>query len=228
MVFDGKGQEFFKMRIFSSLWQSKGCSPDYCRSILVFSLLILGLGVADQARAAAPMFTRGSHIIHGSFSFSSGGNRYFENSEGDRTQEFILAPRGGYFISDGLALNLALEGSWFTLGDLSSTEYSFGPVVEYYFDTIGDDDPNGHVVPYVGGGFLWGVAEENDATSDSRYTSSLLTLTAGLAWFLSEHFATDIAVNYRVGNYAEDYPVDGNEFAANRWSLFIGIKGFVY
>lgn len=197
-------------------------------TILVCTLLFMGLAVVGPVLANAPMFEKGARTIHGSFSFSSAGDGFFQNAEGDRTQEWTLTPGGGYFIASGVALTLAIEGSWFTLGEVTSSEYSMGPVLEYYFDTVGDDDPQGHTIPYLGAGYLWGTVKEETATSNTKYVSSLLTLTAGLAWMMSDHIATDIAINYRVGEYTEKYPLDGAEYAANRWSVFIGIKGFIF
>lgn len=196
--------------------------------VMVLALICLGWGVPQKATATAPMFAKGARTVHGSFSFSSGGQEFLQNSEGDRTQEWTIAPAGGYFIAPGLALKLAFEGTWFAQGDISTSEYSLGPVVEYYFDTIKDASPRGHAVPYLGAGYLWGTFRESSAESNAKYVSGLFTFTGGLAWMLADHLAFDIAINFKAGEYTAKIPHDGEKFSADRWSVFLGLKGFIF
>jgi len=170
---------------------------------------------------------RGNNLLGGSLSFSSAGNGYYQDQDGDRTQEWTVCPGGGYFVSDGLAFCFHLEGRWFSQGDVRRTSYAMGPVLEYYWDTTGGEESRGKILPYVGLGYLWGQDRDESAAGTAKYNSGLVTVSAGLAWLLSDQVATDIALNYRSGRFTEKIPEDGRALRADRFSIFLGIKVFL-
>lgn len=201
------------------------------KSVLLWLVLMLFLPAA--AAAAAPAGdgsrfpSRGTRLAGGSFSFSSAGDTHYENSAGDRTQEWSLRPGGGYFVADGWALDLHVEGRWFSQGPVWSSQYNLGPVLEYYFDVVGDDHPRGHAVPYLGLGYLWGHAREENPLGDRKFNSGLWSISGGLSWLLSDVVATDLEINYRRGVFTEKVPLDGLQRDADRISFFLGIKAFL-
>lgn len=170
---------------------------------------------------------RGGNIVSGSLSFSSAGDGYYENSEGERTQEWTVRPGGGHFIADGWALSFHLVGRWFTQGEVRNTDYAMGPVLEYYWDTSGDEAAKGKILPYGGLGYLWGQARNESPAGKTKFNSGLTTLTAGLAWMVSSQVATDISVNYLTGRFTQKVPEDGLAREADRWTLMIGFKAFI-
>ncbi len=195
-------------------------------SVLVFFLM--GLAANAQAGGKPESFLKqGSHLVGGSFTFSSAGDTYYENAEGDRTQEWIVRPIGGYFVADNLAIDLHIEGRWFIQGEVLNSHYSMGPVMQYYFDVVGDDEPKGHAIPYLGLGYLWGLAREDRADSELKYKSGMWSMGAGVSWMLSSVVAMDFEFNYQTGEFTEKVPVDGVSRDANRISLFLGVKAFL-
>lgn len=198
----------------------------FSRSLLIIFLLCLAS--ATQAEETSSHFlARGTHLVGGSFTFSSAGDVYYENSGGDRTQEWIVRPGGGYFAADNLAIDLHIEGRWFIQGENRSSHYSMGPILQYYFDVVGDDDPKGYAIPYLGLGYLWGLAREDRIDSEAKFNSGMWTMSAGLSWMLSNTVALDLELNYQTGEFTEKIPVDGVSRDANRISFFVGIKAFL-
>ena len=194
---------------------------------MVHILVIAGLLAVAQPAAARSPLAEGGHVVAGSIAFSSAGGEYYADDAGNRTQEWSLQPGGGVFVADGLALNLLAVGTWFRQGDVVSNHYELGPTAEYYFDTIGDDDPRGHGVPYLGAGYLWGRARSELAGSSSTYDSGSGLLKGGLAWMVSDEAAADITVQYRFGTFTEKQPTDGPRSRGDRWSLHWGLKVFL-
>lgn len=191
-------------------------------------LLLICFGSTAQAGQAPEQFLKqGSHLVGGSFTFSSAGDTYYENTDGDRTQEWIVRPSGGYFVVDNLALDLHIEGRWFTQGEVLNSHYSLGPVMQYYFDTVGEDEPKGHAIPYLSLGYLWGLAREDRADSELKFKSGMWSMSAGLSFMLSSVVAMDFEINYQTGEFTEKVPVDGISRDANRISLFLGVKAFL-
>ena len=182
---------------------------------------------APAGNPNAPFLKKGSRLVGGGVTFSSAGNKFYENSAGDRTQEWTVRPGGGYFLADNLAFPLHLEGRWFIQGDNWNSHYSMGPVMQYYFDVVGDDPPRGHAVPYLALGYLWGQARLDGTDFESKFNSGMWTMSAGLSWMLSDVVATDLEWNYQVGEFTEKVPVDGVSRDANRFSFFLGIKAFL-
>lgn len=194
---------------------------------MVRILLIAVLLAAAQPAAARSPLAEGGHVVAGSIAFSSAGGDYYADDAGNRTQEWSLQPGGGVFVADGLALNLLAVGTWFRQGGVVFDHYELGPVAEYYFDTIGDDDPRGHAVPYLGAGYLWGRARSELPGSSSTYNSGSGLLKAGLAWMLSGDAAADITMQYRFGTFTEKEPQGGPKSHGDRWSLYWGLKVFL-
>ncbi len=191
-------------------------------------LLLILVGSATQAEEIAAKFMqKGSRVVGGGITFSSAGNTYYENSSGDRTQQWAVRPGGGFFIADNLAFALHMEGRWFVQGDIWSSHYSMGPALQYYFDVVGEDAPKGHAIPYLSLGYLWGQAREDTADFESKFNSGMWSMSAGLSWMLSDVVATDFEFNYQVGEFTEKIPVDGVSRDANRFSFFLGIKAFL-
>ena len=193
----------------------------------LFLILLVGTASAWAGEAPEGFLKQGSHLVGGSFTFSSAGDTYFENSDGDRTQEWIVRPAGGYFALDNLAIDLHLEGRWFTQGELLNSHYSMGPVLQYYFDVVGEDEPKGHAIPYLGLGYLWGLAREDRSDSELKFKSGMWSLSGGVSWMLSSVMAMDFEINYQTGEFTEKTPVDGVSRDANRISLFLGVKAFL-
>ncbi len=190
-------------------------------------LLMLLCSVSVAQEPTASFLQKGTRLVGGGFTFSSAGEKYFENNEGDRTQQWAVQPGGGYFVADNLAFALTIEGRWFIQGDIWSSHYSMGPSLQYYFDVVGEDDPKGHAVPYLELGYLWGQAREDGTDFESKFNSGMWSMSVGLSWMLSDVVATDLELNYQVGEFTEKIPVDGVSRNANRISFFLGIKAFL-
>ena len=191
-------------------------------------LLVLLLAAAAQA---GPL-DRGNKIFAGSFSFSSAGDGYHDNADGQRTQEWMVRPGGGAFVADGLALNFHVEGQWFSQGEVRRSSYTMGPVVEYYLDTTGKPDAGGdplrgHVLPYAGVGYLWGQDRLESPGGGTKHNSGLVHLALGMSWLLSDQVATDFSLAYRFGRFTQKVPEDGRALEADRWTLYVGVKAFV-
>ena len=192
---------------------------------MILWVLLASASFAEET--TAPILQKGSRLIGGSVSFTSAGNSYFENSAGDRTQQWALRPGGGLFVADQLAFSLHLDGRWFTQGENWSSHYSMGPVLQYYFDTVGQDDAKGHALPYLSLGYLWGQAREDGVGFETKFNSKMWSVSAGLSWMLSDVVATDLELNYQIGQFTEKIPVDRISQDADRISFFLGFKAFL-
>ena len=188
-------------------------------------LFVFNISLAEES--PEHFLHKGSRLVGGGISFSSAGNTYYENLSGDRTQEWIVRPGGGFFMADNLAFALHMEGRWLIQGDAWSSHYSIGPVMQYYFDVVGEDDPKGHAIPYLGLGYLWGQAREDGLDFESKFNSGMWSMSAGISWMISNVVATDLELNYQVGEFTEKVPLDGLARDADRISFFLGVKAFL-
>jgi len=197
------------------------------KTLLAALIIILIFNVTQAEDTTSQFMQKGSRLVGGGLSFSSAGNTYHENLVGGRTQQWAVRPGGGYFMADNLAFALHMEGRWFIQGDVWSSHYSIGPVMQYYFDVVGEDDPKGHAIPYLGLGYLWGQAREDDTDFESKFNSGMWSMSAGLSWMISDVVATALELNYQVGEFTEKVPLDGVARDANRISFFLGVKAFL-
>ena len=199
-------------------------------AVLVPTLLpALTLLLLASAAAAGGPVSKGTEIFTGAISYSSAGRAYYEDADGKRTQEWVMTPGGGIFVIDGLAVELVLEGRWFSQGGLREDYWGWGPKVEYYLDTTGGDEPAGHALPYVGLAYLWGKTklETPGSTDSTRFNSGMTSLSVGVSYLMTNHVAADLVVNYRIGTYSQKSPVDGVDYKADRWTVLLGIKAFI-
>lgn len=194
--------------------------------VLILPTMVLA-GETGSSFPPSPV-AAGGNLVGGGLSFSSAGKNYYENADGDRTQEWTVQPGGGYFITNGLALGFHLEGRWFAQGDLRKFTYAMGPVLEYYWDTTGGEEAKGKILPYIGAGYLWGKSKEESPAGTLNFNSGMTTLIAGMAWMVSSQVATDISVNYQTGHFTEKEPFEGPTLNADRWTVLIGFKAFLH
>ena len=182
--------------------------------------------VSASAVVAGPV-SKGNEVYSGAISYSSAGGSYYENATGDRTHEFIMTPGGGLFLRDGLAVNVILEGRWFSHGGVRDDYYSIGPRLEYYWDTTGGEDAKGHWLPHVGLAYLWGRAELESPDSLEKFNTGMTSMSVGVDHMLTDHVAGTLTINYRVGHYNRTDSGEGANLKANRWIVLLGIKAFV-
>lgn len=103
-------------------------------------------------------------------------------------------PRVGYFVVNGLSINLNLRLRRVTADDISSardqrsTELGIGPGVSYYFRT-----PARRLFPFVSGRMLYNQAKTHltllpsETEVDTRTTSTVWLAGGGVLYMLGEH-----------------------------------------
>ena len=102
---------------------------------------------------------KGSILFAGMATFSTSGGDLYENADGDRLMNMSIEPSVSYFVIQNVGVGLKASYNSASQGDYSSTALGAGPSLAYF---LGDAESN--MFPYLGAGFLYLTATEDDYT----------------------------------------------------------------
>jgi hypothetical protein len=176
-------------------------------SISLVALCLCLLGPAVHAQTA-----KGSFLLGGSLGFSSNKDKYNYSSSTfnyeSKSTSFSVRPSISYFVIDQLAVGVITPFSYTKIksDDLQSTTttYSIGPIVRYYFP-LGDQWA---VFPEVAYSYGWSWSKSPyyiPTTGDIEElqvngTTSILQTGVGLVYFLNPSIGIEGKVYYQSWN----------------------------
>jgi hypothetical protein len=166
----------------------------------------------------------GSLSLGGLVTFSSFGGDINEGAYGigedERLNLFAIAPNITYFVRDniGLGADVMYNREW--LNDRIEDKLSLGPRAVYAFPL----DKAFRPYVAVGAGVMWWKFNENERA----YSRMGMTIKVGpgLLYFVNEHYAVNMELNYRWDRFDTDlevYPITGNALLFS-----VGLSGFIY
>jgi hypothetical protein len=162
---------------------------------LVLSVLLNALPAESSPADAA--ISQGSRIVAGSISFESRGGEFYEDDRGKRESEWRLFPSGGYFVRDGIAVNLLIEVASLKQGNFLDQIWALGPQARYFFD-LDKTRPRGSYL-FVGGAYLLGQFIHDTGEIDFKreeYSLQSLKLDTGFMYMISETVGATITIFY--------------------------------
>lgn len=100
------------------------------KKVILSVAAIFAFGFANAQETVSEGFSKGDVFINGAIGFGS-------TKTGDfKTNDFVVAPKAGYFVTDNIAVGVALgyESSKLDFGtDLTNSTFSVGAFGRYYF-----------------------------------------------------------------------------------------------
>lgn len=163
-------------------------------------ILVL-LAISCMATAAMAQTEKGSFRIGGATNLGFVNTKL--DGADDSANTFNLNLDGGYFVANNFSLNLGVGLDYSKQGDVSSTTFGVGLDLRYYLP----------VKVFVGAGFdLINTKTKIDNVGSVSGTGTGVNLTAGYAAFVSDHFAIEPALYYRLGLSDKDKGTKANAF----------------
>ena len=169
---------------------------------------------------------KGSKIITGEFSFSSGGGDLYKNSDGDRLTTIELDPCISYFLTPGLALG----GNFLLLrvsqGDMGETAWGIGPRLMYF---IGGNKSistgKGTTYPFLDAAFIYIKSSSKGASYELSSSRIRIKLGGGIFHMLSDSVGLFGEVAYNIDRVK---PEDGDSESGNQFNIVAGFAFFLY
>lgn len=100
------------------------------KKVILSVAAVFAFGFANAQETVSEGFSKGDVFINGAIGFGS-------TKTGDfKTNDFVVAPKAGYFVTDNIAVGVALgyESSKLDFGtDLTNSTFSVGAFGRYYF-----------------------------------------------------------------------------------------------
>jgi len=173
------------------------------KSILILLLLFSSTIVFGQLEKGK-FFIQGSSSIGISsekYTYISGGT----STESSKTTHFGFYPKAGYFVIDNFVLGLAINVSTNKTKAISgsneshSNDLTIGPFVRYYFL------PQDKLKPMAEISFGAGGSKDKSTgsgyNSESKYGIFQYSIGAGASYFVSDHIAFDLLIDYNSSKY---------------------------
>ena len=193
-----------------------------CMCIFALSL-IFSFG---SAFAQSYHTDKGSKIIAGEFSFSSGGGDLYENSDGDRLTTIEMDTFISYFLTPGLALGANFLLIKTAQGDLSATAWGIGPRLMYF---IGGNKSistgKGKIYPFLDAAFLYIKSTSKGASYELSSSRTRIKFGGGILHMLSESVGLFGEAAYNIDS---EKPEDGDSERGNQFNIVAGLAFFLY
>lgn len=163
------------------------------KKVLMTAVALFAFGFANAQESTGEGFSKGNVFVSGSVGFGT------ESTGDEKMNEFNFSPKGAYFVTDNIAVGLALGLSSTKTEDASpveetNTKFSAGVFGRYYFTPASKFSIFGQL----------GV-NMNSYKDETKNTASGVTvstegngfdvmLSPGVSYFLSKHFAMEASV----------------------------------
>jgi hypothetical protein len=177
----------------------------------ILSLLLATLLFAPNTLAQDYAIDKGSYLLGGSFQLDSSGDS--RDDDDDRRTLLSIGSGVSYFIVPGLALGANAQFSRFSEGGSSSSSFSAGPQIAYYFG-----GPSSTFFPVVSG-----RADYGDFGDLSRVGADL----AGGATFMA---ARNVGISAEAFYQTYRYSRDNNrgDFTHDSFGIRGGVTVFIF
>lgn len=195
------------------------------KKIILSVAAIFAFGFANAQETVSEGFTKGDVFISGAIGFGS-------TKTGDfKTNDFVVAPKVGYFVTENIALGLAVgyESSKVDTGaaDATNNTFSVGAFGRYYFTPASKFSLFGQLgVNYNSYDFEFNDSGLGDAKGDGFD----IAIAPGVSYFITKNFALE--ATFGILGYETTKPdADGAE-KTNAFSLGLDTRditlGLVY
>jgi outer membrane protein len=162
------------------------------------------------AKTATAQTSAGNMMLGGTLSYY---NMRGEGSDEYQQNQFTFSPNFGYFVSDNLALGLALSVSSTTIDNgttkIVGTSFGAGPFARYYKFTSNEN------FAFVGQAQLIVSTGKEDPTpgGEQKTGSIAFSVGPGFSYFFTDHWALDLMISGFVFNsYDPDKDVANDKF----------------
>ena len=201
-------------------------TPVLCLTVMLCTLLY---ALPADSYPADPAISQGSRIVAGSISFESRGGEFYEDDRGKRESEWRLFPSGGYFVRDGIAVNLLIEVASLKQGNFLDQVWALGPQARYFFD-LDKNRPRGSYL-FLGGAYLLGQYIHDTGEIDSKreeYSLQSLKLDTGFMYMISEAVGATITIFYDLSWIKQREPQSGSWVNGNNLGFEFGFTTFLF
>lgn len=194
------------------------------KKILLSAIAVMAFGFANAQEASTTGFAEGDLFMSGSFGYSS-------TKTGDvKSNEFSIAPRVGYFVTNNIAVggqlgyvsgtDTEVDGMGGTF-DVDTNVFTVGAFGRYYFTPARNFSFFGHL------GFDYATAKTETEGVDGEVKADgfQIALAPGISYFVSEH----IALEATFGNLGYNtYEVDGAEDSTDSFELSADLTNITF
>lgn len=154
------------------------------KKIILAAIAVMAFGFAN---AQTTGFSKGDVFISGAFKIGS------EKTGDSKSNNFVLIPSAGYFVSQNIALGGKLGFSSDKINDAKENSFTVGAFGRYYFTPASQFSIFGQA----------GVDYTNSKDGDFKSNQIGANVGLGLSYFLSNHFAIEAnwaGLGYSVNN----------------------------
>jgi len=191
------------------------------RTIVTFLVIVFAL-IALPVHAQKSPVHKGGWLFggNGSFSFTNSSGDLYENINGDGSSALSFNLSGGYFLIKGLNLGVIIGYGSSSQGDFSSSDYTFGPRLAYFFP-LG----NPRVLPFFGAAYvLGGGSSDAGGSQSSDYSKTALQLFGGVSFMVVRTVGITGTLFYHMNSYKPD---GGSSTSGNRLGVNFGFLLFL-
>jgi hypothetical protein len=187
------------------------------KSRFLFLALMLPLSLQGQA-ADTGAISRGSLLIGGSASVT-----HSKNDAPPAVLSVVVSPDLLYFVKTRLAVGGQVGLSYSTSDTFSSTGWSLGPAVQYFFA-----EPTATMLPFVGASFGIGRSTTSAGSGpDVTFTTTAYEGVGGIMWLLVPHVGVSGELFGRRSKFKSGGPTT-SENTQTVFGLRFGISAFVF
>jgi hypothetical protein len=196
----------------------------------VFVSLLVLMFAASSFAAVSPI-DKGSMILGGNVYFQSLGGDYYKGGGEDGATVLAFMPSVGYFVAPSIMIGAVIDFEKASQGDVSATEFGFGPMVGYFFNMdAARTEVKGAMYPYLKAFFMYGKSSYDDGDDETEEIDLKKTTFGGMGgvmFMLSNAVAADISVKFENESYK--YDVDGAESVSGTVITFgLGFTAFMW
>lgn len=185
------------------------------------ALLAFGFANAQETTTENGGFSKGDLFLSGSVGYGSD-----EDFNGDKTNEFNVSPKAGYFVTNNIAVGLSLG---YTNGkteqdgeaDTKTNEFNVGAFGRYYFTPASQFSIFGEL------GVGYGTLKQEQGDAEAKYNGFNVGLAPGVSYFISKNFALEATVGLlgytSVKNDDTDAKADSFDLGLNLGDINFGI-----
>ncbi len=191
------------------------------RTIVTVLVIVFTL-VAIPVHAQKSPIHKGGWLFggNGNFNFTNSSGELYEDMNGDGSSMLTFNLSGGYFIINGLNVGILVGYNSQSQGNYSSSDYTFGPRLAYFFQ-LG----NPRLLPFLGAAYvLGGGSTDAGGTTSSDYSKTDLQLFGGVSFMVVRSVGITGAFLYHMDSRK---PESGSSTSGNRVGVNIGFLLFL-
>lgn len=199
------------------------------KNLMLTAVLALMLVFAGSAFGGSMM--KSSWFLSGGMSagFSSAGGDLNKNANGDSETMFHIAPAGGIFIVDGLAIGATANFGQTKQGDYKATDFAIGPMIMFYPTAKKmNGDVKGKIMPFISGYATIGQDKTEYGPNTDTFKSSRTNFggEAGGTLMLTNSLGIFGEAYFEAQKYKQKEPTESASISGTEFGVYFGVIGF--